>query len=224
MALTPQKKYKLGDLEVKEYILPNRPKRKLATSDNKPQYITIHNTDKIKVSGTTMAEQYTRATLNGNMGDVFVHYYLDEKDCWHNLPDNEAGQHAADGINGTGNSKTLAIEIIMDGTGSASSKQAEDRGAYLAAYLLNEYKLPIERLKTHKDWYPKKTCPIYILPHWNNFKARVQYYLNQLQEMYRIRKNWYNPNSQIGAFTDLALAKKMCDENPGYKVFNSKGV
>ena len=38
--------------------------------------VTVHNTDWITTAvGTTPAEQYTRATVNGNMKDVRVHYY-----------------------------------------------------------------------------------------------------------------------------------------------------
>ncbi|HRR77837.1 MAG TPA: hypothetical protein P5191_13660, partial [Ruminococcus sp.] len=49
--------------------------------------VTIHNTDWIKTaSGTTPAEQYTRATVNGNMNDVRVHFYVDDVCAWQNLP------------------------------------------------------------------------------------------------------------------------------------------
>jgi len=40
-------------------------------------------------------------------------------------------------------------------------------------------------------------------------------------EMYRIRKEWTDVKSQIGAYASLDNAKKAWKE--GYKVFNSKG-
>jgi uncharacterized protein YgiM (DUF1202 family) len=44
-------------------------------------------------------------------------------------------------------------------------------------------------------------------------------------EMYRVRKDWENAKSQIGAYTDLNNAKKACDKaGEGYEVYNSKGV
>lgn len=43
-------------------------------------------------------------------------------------------------------------------------------------------------------------------------------------EMYRVRKTWKDTKSQLGAYKDLNNAKKKADENPGYSVFNSKGV
>lgn len=43
-------------------------------------------------------------------------------------------------------------------------------------------------------------------------------------EMYRVRKTWTDIASQMGAFSDLNNAKKCCDQNPGYSVFNSAGT
>lgn len=40
-------------------------------------------------------------------------------------------------------------------------------------------------------------------------------------ELYRVRKNWNDTKSQLGAFKSLESAKAICKE--GYKVFNSKG-
>lgn len=42
-------------------------------------------------------------------------------------------------------------------------------------------------------------------------------------EMYRVRKTWSDASSQIGAYSSLDNAKVICDKNPGYSVFNSKG-
>ena len=181
--LTAQKAFAYNGITVKQYLASSRPVCKLTTANGKPAYITIHNTATIKTaSDTTMAEQYSRATVNGNMGDVWVHYYIDHKECWNILEDTRHGWHAADGATGKGNCQSLAIEIIMDGTKSTASQQAEDRGAKLAAYLLYTYGLSIDRLKTHKDWYTKKYCPAYILGHWATFKATVEKYRKALED------------------------------------------
>lgn len=185
--------------------------RKLNTPDHKPMYVTIHNTDDInEATGTNDAEQYARATFNNNMGDVVVHYYIDETGCWHILADDTVGWHAADGTNGPGNTKSIAVEIIMDGSGDSSDKGAEERGAKLAAYLLYKYGLGIDRLKTHRDWYSKKYCPAYILPHWGEFKAKVDKYLAELKKpveehvkpavLYRV---------QVGAYRNKNNAENM---------------
>lgn len=41
--------------------------------------------------------------------------------------------------------------------------------------------------------------------------------------LYRVRKSWGDANSQIGAFKDLANAKKLADSRHGYSVFDEKG-
>lgn len=41
--------------------------------------------------------------------------------------------------------------------------------------------------------------------------------------VYRVRKKWGDASSQLGAFNNLDLAKKLADENPGYKVYNQNG-
>ena len=187
--LTPDRTYTEYGLQISEKLITNASgvkhysNRKLSTAGHKPEYVTIHNTDDIReAAGTNDAEQYARATFNNNMGDVVVHYYIDETACWHILADDTVGWHAADGATGPGNTKSVAIEIIMDGSGDSSDISAEDRGAKLAAILLHKYGLGIDRLKTHRDWYPRKYCPAYILPHWDKFVSKVKSYLAQIEK------------------------------------------
>ena len=205
--------------------------------------VTVHNTDWISVaSGTTPAEQYTRATVNGNMKDVRVHYYVDNTCAWQNLPLSLSGWHAADG-SGNGNRRTIAIECIMSSAYNDRDKKSEDNCARLAAALLKKYNLDINHLYTHTHWLnvrdgksgsvdylntarnPYKMCPAYILPHWAAFKAKVQSYLNSgstpttpapAKQLYRVRKSWTDAKSQIGAFSSLENAKKAC--KAGYAV------
>lgn len=41
--------------------------------------------------------------------------------------------------------------------------------------------------------------------------------------LYRVRKSWADSKSQIGAYKELANAKKKADDNKGYNVYNSAG-
>ena len=215
-----------------------------ASMEGKIIGVTVHNTDWISVaSGTTPAEQYTRATVNGNMKDVRVHYYVDNTCAWQNLPHSLSGWHAADG-SGNGNRRTIAIECIMSSAYNVTDKKSEDNCARLAAALLKKYNLDINHLFTHTHWLnvrdgksgtvdylntaknPYKTCPLYILPHWSAFKAKVQKYLTDakptVKNIYRIRKSWADAKSQIGAYSSLENAKKAC--KTGYSVFDANGV
>lgn len=223
--LVPDKTYNLYGLTVKEKLITANSgvkyfsNRKLNTTGNKPEYITIHNTDDInEAAGTNDAEQYSRATFNNNMGDVVVHYYIDETDCWHILADDTVGWHAADGSNGPGNTKSIAIEIIMDGSGDSSDKGAEDRGAKLAAILLHKYGLGIDKLKTHRDWYSKKYCPAYILPHWSTFVEKVKKCLEEIKKQDAAKpsapaaSNGKHYRVQVGYFGVYENAKALRDK------------
>lgn len=183
--LTPDKIRNEYGLEIKEKIIPNGNKlksgKKLSKGTGKVEWVTIHNTNDIdEAEGTNDAEQYMRATYNGNMNGVTVHYYIDETDCWQLLYEDEIGAHAAD-YDGPGNTTSLAIEIIMDGSGFKADVEAERRGALLAAILLHRNGLGIDRLTTHNHWYPSKYCPAFILPHWESFKNQVEVYLREIQ-------------------------------------------
>ena len=105
--LKPDKTITMNGVTVNEYLLtkhnPNKIDMPSVSMEGKIIGVTVHNTDWITTAtGTTPAEQYTRATVNGNMNDVRVHYYVDNTCAWQNLPLTLSGWHAADG-NGDGN-------------------------------------------------------------------------------------------------------------------------
>ena len=136
----------------------------------------------------------------------------------------------------------------MNGSGDAADKRAEENAARLAAALLKQHGLGINHLYTHTHWLnvrdgrngtvdqlntmhnSYKMCPAYILPHWAEFKKKVQSYLNagtstisapSTKQLYRVRKSWADAKSQLGAYSSLENAKKAC--KVGYSVFDSNG-
>lgn len=251
--LRPDTTTTLNGVKINEYLLtrhnPNRIAMPSVSMEGKIIGVTVHNTAWITTAaGTTPAEQYTRATVNGNMKDVRVHYYVDNVYTWQNLPLSLSGWHAADG-SGNGNRRTIAIECIMSSAYNSTDKKSEDNCARLAAALLKKYGLDINHLYTHTHWLnvrdgksgtvdylnttrnPYKMCPAYILPHWAEFKKKVQGYMSfattptpsapTAKQFYRVRKSWSNAKSQIGAFSSLENAKKAC--KAGYAVFDSNG-
>lgn len=153
-----------------------------------PIGITIHNTGDLK-NVHDDAEQYTRATYpNCNMGGVIVHYYVDDTGAWQNLRETETGWHASDG-NGPGNTKTIAIECIMDGSGSQEDLKSRDNAARLIASIMKRHNWNISNLYTHNHWMglpdsiapnAKKNCPIYLLPKYKEFKELISTYLDAL--------------------------------------------
>ena len=198
--LKPDNILQIGGVKVNYFPINEHNSRSISMPTAKMSNVigvTIHNTDWISVAaGTTPAEQYTRATVNGNMGSVRVHYYVDNVCAWQNLPLTLTSWHAADG-NGSGNMRTISIECIMSKAYSSTDRQSEDNAARLAAALLKTYSLGIDHLYTHTHWlnvrdgrkgtvdqlntmkHPYKMCPAYILPHWAAFKAAVARYLGE---------------------------------------------
>ena len=101
--LKPDKTTTLGGVTVNEYLLtnhnPNHIDMPSVSMEGKIIGVTVHNTDWITTAaGTTPAEQYTRATVNGNMKDVRVHYYCDDTCAWQNLLLTLSDWHAADAV------------------------------------------------------------------------------------------------------------------------------
>lgn len=202
--LTPDKTRIFCGVTVKEKIIPDgavwqkdsgiykkgtkyKSERLLSGGTGEVKYVTIHNTGRVSHSPqTTDAEQYTRATWpNCNMNDVRVHYYVDSVEAWQNLKENEVGWHSGDGNTGPGNGTTIAIECIMNGSGDEDDLASEDNCARLAAGLLLKYGLTHDELVSHYKWSKlkggSKYCPAYILPHWEQFKAKVKAYMDEFR-------------------------------------------
>lgn len=112
-----------------------------------------------------------------------VHYYIDDKEIWQNLREDEVGWHAGDG-RGPGNETTISLEIITKGKIIKDEIKAEDNGAKLCAILLDKYNLSIKDVYTHKYW-SGKNCPINILPRWNDFLNKVQFHLTNIKKKKR---------------------------------------
>ena len=114
--LRPDATTTLNGVKINEYLLtkhnPNHIDMPSVSMAGKIIGVTVHNTDWISVaSGTTPAEQYTRATVNNNMKDVRVHYYVDNICAWQNLPHSLSGWHAADG-SGNGNREPSPLNAL----------------------------------------------------------------------------------------------------------------
>lgn len=81
-----------------------------------------------------------------------------------------------DGANGTGNRKTIAIEICYSLSGGERFDKAEENAAELIAMLLEEYGWGIEAVKRHYDYAPnKKYCPHRTMDKgWDRFLNMVK--------------------------------------------------
>lgn len=76
--------------------------------------------------------------------------------------------------NGTGNRKSIGVEICYSKSGGERYKKAEKNTIKFIAQLLRERGWGIDRVKKHQDW-SGKYCPHRILDdgRWDDFKKKV---------------------------------------------------
>ena len=140
-----------------------------------PGYITIHNTaNASKGAGAEIHGLYM--TQNGGQNaQVSYHYVVDDQVIIRLLPDTENAWHAGDGANGTGNRKSLAIEICENPESDLLA--ATDNAAELTARLMKDWGIGTDHVVQHNFW-SGKNCPRRIRagePYdWDAFLAMVQ--------------------------------------------------
>ena len=137
-----------------------------------PEYITVHNTAN-DASAKNEIAYMKRNDYNS------YHFAVDDVEARQGLPLDRNNFSCGDGANGTGNRKSIAIEICYSKSGGARYVQAEENCVQLVATLLKKYGFGVDRVKKHQSW-SGKFCPHRILAEnrWESFKARIQQALN----------------------------------------------
>lgn len=136
-----------------------------------PEYITVHNTGNEKEGAD--ADNHG-AYLKNPSTDVSWHYTVDDKCVVQHLLTNENGWHAGDGREGTGNRKSIGIEICQNQ--GIDMAKAEKLAAQLIVYLMYKHDIPITKVVQHNHW-TGKNCPAVIRARpngWQNFIALIQ--------------------------------------------------
>lgn len=134
-----------------------------------PIGITVHNT-----ANDASALSEIKYMISNNAETSF-HYAVDDKEAVQGLPLDRNGWHASDG-NGTGNRKTIGIEICYSKSGGSRFDKAEENAAELIASLCEKYGWTINNVKRHYDYAPnKKYCPHRTMDKgWTRFLNMVQ--------------------------------------------------
>ncbi len=139
-----------------------------------PEYITIHNT-----ANDASAENEI-SYMNNNNNEVSYHFAVDDIQAVQGLPLDRNGWHAGDG-NGTGNRKSIGIEICYSKSGGDRFINAEENAVELIVQLLKERGWGIDRVKKHQDW-SNKYCPHRTLDlGWDRFIKMIETKLNDTQ-------------------------------------------
>ena len=134
-----------------------------------PQYITVHNTSN---SASALNEI---SYMKNNNNATSYHVCIDEQYVIQAVPFNRNAWHAGDGANGTGNRKSIGIEIARSTSADATLFQrAEENAAKYIATLLKQYGWTTSRVKRHKDW-SGKNCPHKTMEKgWERFIKMIQ--------------------------------------------------
>jgi N-acetylmuramoyl-L-alanine amidase len=142
----------------------------------KAEYITVHNT-------------YNDATANnevsymiGNDNEVSFHYAVDEYTVVQGIPTNRNAWHCGDGNKGTGNRKSIGVEVCYSKSGGERYKKAEELAIKFIAQLLHKRNWGVNKVKQHYAW-SKKNCPHRIRDEgrWNQVINNIQSELNKLK-------------------------------------------
>ena len=206
--------------EIKEMMIPKGTAARPGYAMT-PKYITIHNTANAATGAG--AESHGRyMTVNGGQNkQVSYHYVVDDKLIVRLLPDTENAWHAGDGGSGTGNRKSLAIEICENPESDLTA--ATDNAAELTARLMKDWGIALDHVVQHNHW-SGKNCPHLIRagkPYgWQTYLAKVRAYRDALD----MPAGEDKPTSgalwtvQTGAFRSSKNAQAYC------AVLSGKGI
>ncbi|MCY8247966.1 N-acetylmuramoyl-L-alanine amidase [Bacillus inaquosorum] len=141
----------------------------------KAEYITIHNT----ANDASAVNEISY--MKNNSSSTSFHFAVDDKQVIQGIPTNRNAWHTGDGTNGTGNRKSIGVEICYSKSGGPRYKAAEKLAIKFVAQLLKERGWGIDRVRKHQDWNGKY-CPHRILSEgrWNQVKDAIEKELKAL--------------------------------------------
>ncbi|MDU0077311.1 N-acetylmuramoyl-L-alanine amidase [Bacillus sp. IS1] len=162
-------------IAVKKRLVPSENYALKCPNPMTPEYITIHNT----ANDASAANEISYMT--GNSESTSYHFAVDDKEVIQGIPLDRNAWHSGDGTNGTGNRKSIGVEICYSKSGGARYQAAEALAIKFVAQLLKEYGWGIDRVRKHQDW-SGKYCPHRILAEgrWNEVKAAIDAELKAL--------------------------------------------
>ncbi|WP_269477300.1 N-acetylmuramoyl-L-alanine amidase [Hominibacterium faecale] len=186
-------------LKVKKKLCPQKKYSRKCPYKMTPSYITIHNTS----NDASAANEVAYMLSNNNQ--TSYHYAVDDKEAVQAIPLNRNAWHAGDGGSGTGNRKSIGIEICYSKSGGSRFDKAEKNAAYLTAVLLKKRGWGISRVKRHKDWSGKNCPHRTISKGWNRFLKMVQAELDKLNKKKKLGKPSVPSKTLVKGNTDAAV-------------------
>lgn len=162
---------KIGDVPVYTQLIDKG--RARSTTKRLIKYVVIHETDNESIG--VGAKNHANYLSYNNFSSTSWHYTVDDKEIYHHIPDNEIAHHAG---NKLGNMYGIGIELCVNKDGDFA--KTFDNAARLVAYLIKEYGLEEDSIRTHND-FTGKDCPHLILKEkrLEEFKNLVKQYLEE---------------------------------------------
>lgn len=152
-----------------DYIPAGRANR--PGGSNPRTYITIHETGNAAKGADAAAHASYLKGGAAVKAMVSWHYTVDDHGIVQHLPDHETAYHAGDGASGTGNTKSIGVEICVNAGGDFAKAKAN--AASLVRLLMAEHGIPLGNVVQHNHW-TGKDCP-YTIRHtaggWEAFLA-----------------------------------------------------
>lgn len=169
---------------VKHKIIPKTAIGRRPQLALKPEYITIHGTGE---NIATAKDHANNVNNNNPTLQTSWHIVVDEKEAYQVIPLNEVAWHAGDGYYGSGNRKSIGIEICESG----DRRKALDNAISIVKALMKELNLDISNIRQHYDW-SRKDCPR-ILRNPANIKDGLDWgwFIKQLSSNYS--SHWAQP-------------------------------
>ncbi|MDM5439839.1 N-acetylmuramoyl-L-alanine amidase [Bacillus hominis] len=167
-----------------------------------PEFITVHNT----YNDATAANEVKYMISNSN--EVSFHIAVDDKEAVQGLPLERNAWACGDG-NGSGNRKSISVEICYSLSGGNRYYKAEDNAAIVVAQLMKQYNIPLSKVRTHQSWNGKY-CPHRMLAEgrWNNFIEKVQNAYNGGGKNVSVDNG---VRIKTGGFSDVEASKKLLE-------------
>ena len=197
----------------------------------KPEWIVIHYTGN-KTDTARGNCNYFSTTYRGSS----AHYFVDRTSIYMCVDPHKADAWAVGRNYGKNNlfdhcKNTNSISIEMCSNNGAIADETIALTVELTKALMQEFGISASYVVRHYDVCSKR-CPGWDgwLPPdehlWRDFKAALvaespAHPAPDVRHIYRVRKTWSDPKSQIGAYASLANAKEACKE--GYAVFDEAG-
>ena len=189
-----------------------------------PKYIVIHNTDNYAAGAN--AHAHAKAQHDGNFSGYSAHAYVDDQDAYQALPYDRGAWHV--GVNYGGrlfgicnNHNSIGIEMCVNS--GYNYEKAFQNTVRVCKLIMKLYGIDADHVVQHYD-VCAKNCPSAIRAKgdWNRFKQLIgSTETVTVEKYYRTRKTWEDSKSQLGAYKNLANAKKEWKE--GYTIYDWNG-